>query len=98
MLGLELAVALHPVGDPVRDKGHQALLNRFRGQLSTGITVRAEVPLPSPGDPRAWDLVLRLEEVLIGVEAETRVRDLQALVRRIHQRQRDGGVDEIVLV
>ena len=58
----------------------------------------AEVPLPVPGDRRSWDLLLRLDDQLIGVEAETRIRDIQANVRRIRGRERDGGVDEIVIV
>jgi transcriptional regulator with XRE-family HTH domain len=98
VLGLELTASLHPAGDAPRDKGHQALLDRFHRELSGAFTIRAEVPLPGPGDPRVWDLVLRLADLVIGVEAETRIRDMQALVRRIHLRERDGGVDEIVLL
>jgi hypothetical protein len=60
--------------------------------------VGAEVPLPNPGERRAWDLVLRLPRQIIGVEAETRVRDVQWLVRRMHARQRDGGAHVVVLV
>lgn len=98
LLGLELALTLHPAGDPLRDKGHQALITRFREILSPRYQIRAEVPFPAPGDPRVWDLVLRLNECLIGVEAETRIRDLQALVRRLRQCERDGGVHEILLI
>jgi hypothetical protein len=43
-------------------------------------------------------MVLRLESYLVGVEAETRIRDVQELVRRLRQRERDGGADEILLV
>jgi transcriptional regulator with XRE-family HTH domain len=98
LLGLELALSLHPAGDPLRDKGHQALIDRFRAILAPRFHVLAEVPFPAPGDPRVWDLILRIEEFLLGVEAETRIRDLQALVRRIRQCERDGGVDEILLI
>ena len=35
---------------------------------------------------------------LIGVEAETRVRDIQAFVRRIREREVDGGANAIVIV
>lgn len=98
ILGLELSAGLHPVGEPIRDKGHQALIGRFRAELSSAFKVLAEVPLPTPGDRRAWDLLLRLPTQLIGVEAETRIRDMQRLVRHVHQRERDGGVDAIVLV
>jgi transcriptional regulator with XRE-family HTH domain len=98
LLGLELSVGLHPIGEAIRDKGHQALIGRFRAQLSDAYIARAEAPLPIPGDLRSWDLVLRADGQLIGVEAETRIRDVQALVRRVRGRERDGGVDEIVLV
>lgn len=98
LLGLELSASLHPLGDAIRDKGHQALLSRIRAEISPSSAVRAEVPFPTPGDPRAWDLVLRAQGQLVGVEAETRIRDVQALVRRLHQRARDGGVDEVLLV
>ena len=98
ILGLELGAALHVLGDPLRDRGHQALIARFRGLLTATIRVIAEVPLPNVGDRRTWDLVLRCAGQVVGVEAETRVRDIQALVRRMRERERDGGVDEIVLV
>jgi transcriptional regulator with XRE-family HTH domain len=98
ILGLELHVGLHPMGDPIRDKGHHALIRRFRVELAPAWRVTAEALLPLPGDARSWDLLLRLGQQLVGVEAETRIRDIQALVRRIRQRERDGGVDEIVLV
>lgn len=98
VLGLELGAGLHPAGEPLRDKGHQALIQRFRALLSPDFRVLAEVPLPTPGDRRSWDLLLRLATQLIGVEAETRIRDMQRLVRHIHQREQDGGVDQIVLL
>ena len=98
MLGLELGAGLHPVGDAIRDKGHQALIGRFRALLSPAYRVSAEVLLPNPGDRRAWDLVLRLPGQIIGVEAETRVREIQWLVRRLRERQREGGADVVLLV
>jgi len=98
ILGLELSAALRVLGDPLRDRGHQALITRFRGLLAATIKVIAEVPLPNIGDRRSWDLLLRCVGQLVGVEAETRVRDVQALVRRMRERERDGGVDEVVLV
>jgi len=98
LMGLELSAGLHPVGEPLRDKGHQALLRRFRAELSPAFKDLAEVPLPTPGDRRSWDLLLRLPAQVIGVEAETRIRDMQRLVRHVHQRERDGGVNAIVVV
>ncbi|MDQ3554100.1 MAG: helix-turn-helix domain-containing protein [Chloroflexota bacterium] len=59
---------------------------------------RLEVPLPNPGDRRAWDALLRGAGVRIGVEAETGPRDGQALQRRLSLKRRDGLVDHLVLV
>lgn len=98
VLGLELSVGLFPVGEPLRDKGHQALIARLRAILSPAFRVLAEAPLPNVGDRRAWDLLLRLPGQLIGVEAETRIRDMQRLVRHVHERERDGGTDATLLL
>jgi hypothetical protein len=99
LLGLELSATLHPVGDPIRDNGHQVLGARFREAVSSAWTVVAELPLPGPSELRSWDLVLRLaRRQVVGVELETRIRDIQALVRKMRARERDGGVDELLLV
>lgn len=57
-----------------------------------------EVPLPAAGDPRAWDCVLGLDPTETPVEAETRLRDLQALDRRCALKQRDGHADVVILL
>ena len=98
VLGLKLSASLFPVGEPIRDKGHQALIARFLAAISSAWRVAREVPLPNLGDPRAWDLVLRVVDCVVGVEAETRLRDVQAFARRIHQRERDGGTGAILVV
>jgi hypothetical protein len=102
VLGLELSVGLHPLGDPIRDKGHQALGRRFDAIPARAWRSTSETLLPNPGDQRSWDRLLRLttsvERHLVGVDLETRIRDIQALVRRTRQRERDGGVDKILLV
>jgi transcriptional regulator with XRE-family HTH domain len=97
-LGYELSIGLHPVGDGIRDKGQQALIGRFRALLAVGWRVLAEAPFPQPGDPRSWDLLLRGSRQVIGVEAETRIRDVQELVRRMRGREQDGGTDIVLLV
>ena len=51
-----------------------------------------------PGDLRAWDGLLTRERLRIGVEAETRLRDVQAVLRRIEAKRRDDGVDRVILV
>jgi hypothetical protein len=58
------------------------------------------VPLPILGDLRAWDAVWthRATGLRIHVEAETRLGDVQALLRRLALKRRDGGVARLVLV
>jgi hypothetical protein len=91
-------VRLYPGGEPIRDKAHVALLARFRKAVGAGWTWAAEVPLPIPGDKRAWDRVLRGDGVVVGVEGETRPTDMQELQRRLALKKRDGGVDRLILV
>ena len=98
MVGLDLSVRTFPNGSPLRDKAHLALLERFRGRLSPKLSVRAEVPLPISGDLRAWDLVILRAGEPIGVEAETRLLDLQAIERKIALKMRDGRIDRVVLL
>ena len=98
VVGLELSADFFPSGKQIRDRGHQALIKRFRSRLGSAWRVVAEVPLPNPGDPRTWDLVLRIPAQVVGVEAETRIRDVQRLVRHIHQRARAGGADVVLLI
>jgi transcriptional regulator with XRE-family HTH domain len=96
--GLRLHGRAYPDGSPVRDAAHLALLGRFRGCLHRSLRWATEVPLPQRGDLRAWDGVVRGPGWTIGVEAETRPRDAQALKRRLLAKSRDGGVDAVVLV
>src|ERR1035437_5002833 len=99
VLGLELSAKAYPGGSPVRDAAHRALIERFRARVSPGVPWRFEVPLPIPGDRRAWDAVLLIGTAQIAVEAETRPRDVQALQRRIALKRRDDpGIGAVVLV
>jgi hypothetical protein len=47
---------------------------------------------------RAWDGVVYGAGAAIAVEAETRLRDIQALLRRISLKQRDGDVTRVILL
>jgi transcriptional regulator with XRE-family HTH domain len=97
-VGLRLTVRTWPDGDPVRDAGQLALLARLRECLPLTAGWRTEVPLPLPGDRRAWDAVLALAGRRAGCEAETSLRDVQALERRLALKLRDGEVDVLILV
>lgn len=98
VLGLDLWVRAFPAGDPIRDAAHARLLERLRGEMASPLRVRAEVPLPLPRDPRAWDVVATDALGSAAFEAETRVTDGQALLRRLSLKRRDGGVDRLILV
>lgn len=97
-VGLELSVRLYPAGEPLRDKAHAALIERFRAVLNPSLRMLTVVPFPSPGDRRAWDIVVAGAGWRHGVEAETRPRDRQALERRLALKLRDGGVDSMSLL
>lgn len=70
VVGLELSARAFPGGSPLRDAGHAALLGRFRTRIHRGLHWAVEVPLPRPGDPRAWDALIRGDGWVYGVEAE----------------------------
>ena len=100
VVGLDLSVRVFPAGTPLRDAGHIALLLALRAAASPAIRWSSEVPLAIPGDRRAWDAVGRLPGggPELHVEAETRLRDVQSLLRRVMLKKRDAGADRVVLV
>ncbi|MBI3745403.1 MAG: helix-turn-helix domain-containing protein [Chloroflexi bacterium] len=98
VVGLRLTARLYPDGDPVRDAAQLRLISRLRRCLPDGVGWRTEVPLPIPGDRRAWDAVATLSGGDVAFEAETRLLDVQALERRVALKQRDGAVERIVLL
>ncbi len=97
-VGLDLYLRTAPGGDASRDAGHTALLARFRSRLHPTLGWSMEVPLPIPGDRRAWDGLIRGNGWLVGVEAEMRPADRQVLERKIALKARDGGVDHVILL
>jgi transcriptional regulator with XRE-family HTH domain len=97
-VGLKPVLRLYPDGDPIRDIAHVKLLERLHARIHAQLRWRTEVPLPIPGDPRAWDATIAGMGFVIGVEAETRIRDAQAVARRTNLKQRDGELDHVVLL
>jgi len=97
-VGLKPVLRLYPDGDPIRDIAHVELLERLHARIHPQLRWRTEVPLPIPGDPRAWDATIAGMGFVIGVEAETRIRDAQAVARRTNLKQRDGELDHVVLL
>jgi hypothetical protein len=98
VLGAELSIGVHPIGAPVRDKAHLALLERFATRLGPAIRWRTEVAVPIPGDLRSADGVAATDEFDAMVEAETRLHDVQAVERRLRAKQRDLGATRAILL
>jgi transcriptional regulator with XRE-family HTH domain len=98
VVGNELAVQVFPGGTPLRDAGHVQLLGTLRSRLHPSWRWSNEVPLPIPGDQRAWDAMATLDGYRCGIEAETSATDSQALARRLQLKLRDGAVDALLLV
>jgi transcriptional regulator with XRE-family HTH domain len=97
-VGLDLVVRVRPGGEPLRDAGHVALLDRLRTRLHPSLRFQTEVPFPAVSDFRAWDAVITGQGWRHGVEAETRPTDRQALERRLALKLRDGDVGSLSLL
>jgi transcriptional regulator with XRE-family HTH domain len=97
-VGLELRLRTYPAGDAIRDAGQVRLLDRLKGRLHPLLGWSTEVPLPIPGDLRAWDALIRGSSWRIAVDAETVLDDIQALERRLALKRRDGEVDHVILL
>lgn len=100
VVGLDLPLRTYPGPDPTLDAPQRRLLQRLALVLGTGWRYSTEVPLPIVGDKRAWDSVWthRKTRLVIYVEAETRVGDIQALLRRLGLKRRDGEATRMMLV
>jgi transcriptional regulator with XRE-family HTH domain len=98
VLGLDVPLRTYPSSEPIRDIAQLTLLARLRGLLGPGLRWRTEVPLSIPGDRRAWDAVIEAPDWRIPVDAESRLRDVQAFARRMALKQRDDQSDVVVLL
>jgi transcriptional regulator with XRE-family HTH domain len=97
VVGLELRVQCFPAAGQLRDIAHIALIRRFLARVPVEVKRQLEAPVAS-ADLRAWDVLLQVGGIRVGVVAETRIRDLQALLRREHRKQADGGIDHLLLL
>jgi transcriptional regulator with XRE-family HTH domain len=97
-VGLRFVARAEVGAGPAIDSGQLAMLARVPKLLPNLPPRATEVPFPNPGDPRAWDAMLRLEGTRIAFEAESRLRDAQALDRRCQTKLRDGAADVLVLL
>ena len=97
-VGLRYTGRLYVEGDPVRDAAQLRLLERFVALLPALARVDREAPFAIPGDKRAWDALVTLDGRRAGCEAETHLRDVQALERRMALKLRDGAADILILI
>jgi transcriptional regulator with XRE-family HTH domain len=103
VVGLDVRIRAYVGGDPLRDAGQARLLQRLLAILGPQLRMRLEVPLPNPGDQRAWDgWISGFVEVghgrALAVEGESRFTDAQAQIRRLILKMRDAAVDQVLLV
>jgi hypothetical protein len=98
VVGLDLAVRAYPGGRPLRDARHARELEQLHGALHPSLRWALEVPLPNPGDRRAWDAMISGATWRYGVECELNPIDGQALLRRLHLKNKEGGVDGVILL
>jgi hypothetical protein len=97
-VGLRARIRLYPGDGAVRDAGQVALIRRFRERIGNAGRWAFEVPIPLPGDQRALDAVLAVAGGRIGLEFYVRLADCQAQLRAAHLKQRDAGLDRMVIV
>ncbi|MEO5885559.1 MAG: helix-turn-helix transcriptional regulator [Candidatus Limnocylindrales bacterium] len=98
ILGLDLYIGLYPDSSPVRDAAHLAVLERFRVRLGPGLSFRMEVQMPGVNDLRSADGLVAGDDVDVMVEAETRLDDVQAALRKVFSKQRDLGSRRVILI
>jgi transcriptional regulator with XRE-family HTH domain len=103
VVGVTIRVRTYAGADPVRDTAQAKLIGRLVVRLHASLRLTTEVPLPIQGDQRAWDCWISAfaegaDRRGLPVDAETRLYDIQALLRRLTLKLRDSGVDSLLLV
>lgn len=99
VVGLDLPIRAYPAGSPLRDAGQLRLLERFRASIGDAWTWRTEVPVsPDALERRAIDAMLVRPPHRVGVEAVTRILDVQAQTRSILLKQSVAQIPRMVLV
>jgi len=101
VLGLSISLRAYPAGPAVRDVGHARRLTAFLESVAAPLSYRVEVPLPQRLDRtelRAWDSVVYGNGVRTAIELEMRIRDVQAVRRRIDLKRRDDPTERFLLL
>jgi transcriptional regulator with XRE-family HTH domain len=97
-VGLKLYIKSYPGGRRPLDAGQLALLTSFNARLHPSWRRQLEVVMPTRGDLRAADELIRIDSVSCAVEAVTRFADVQSQSRTGLAKQRDIGADRLILV
>lgn len=101
VIGLDLSVRAYPGASPLRDGAHAKRLATILENVRPPLWYRAEVGLlqrpDQPLEQRAWDAMVYGPGGRTAVELEMRVRDAQAVGRRIALKLRDDPVDRLLL-
>lgn len=97
VVGLVARINLYPTGSAIRDAGQLRVLNRLEPHVAAPFRWVLEFAV-GPDDLRAFDAALLAEYVRIGVDAWSRIRDVQASARATMRKQIDSGVDRVIIV
>jgi transcriptional regulator with XRE-family HTH domain len=98
-VGLSFNGRFFPAAGRLRDIGQLSMINRYRELVAPGRWLASlEAPVGLPGDQRAFDLLLVRGSLRVMHEFITRLRDVQAQVRRLTVKQADAGEARLVLV
>lgn len=99
-VGLDVSLGIYPGSNHLRDAGQMRVMHRFAAKLGDMWRWRHEVELRISHDQRAWDAegVHKVTGLRLTVEVETRMHDMQAVLRRLALKRRDGDVDRLILV
>lgn len=98
-VGLDLVLQLYASDTVLRDVAHIRLLRDLKATLGPQWRWRLEVPVGDPPDQRAWDAIAthRQTRLQIRVEAETNLRDCQAVLRKVEAKRVADGQPRVLL-
>jgi transcriptional regulator with XRE-family HTH domain len=100
-LGLRASIKAFPIGPPLRDAPQLSLIARMRTRIEPGGWAwQYEVGMRILGDRRALDAVITRHAPprRCGLEFFARFHDCQSQLRDVNLKQRDAGVDRLIVV
>jgi hypothetical protein len=97
-VGLRIWIATFPAERAIRDAPQLGLLRRLRARIGESWQWSYEVTVPIARDQRAADAVIRRGELMIMIEAFTRLADAQAQLRAVMVKARDIDASRVVIV